>query len=95
MIGIVITESNIKGTTEAKFFIGLKKASVKYFDIDICMVRESHHTRPDNFRTTVDNMLENPNISKVFIICDNENQKIDRTKDLINKFDRNKKDSIF
>ena len=94
MIGIVITESRNKPTTEAKFFTGLKNASLKYFKEDLCMVRESHYTKPNTLRSEIDNMLRNDNIAKVYIICDNEDDKIQKTNEVIKVFSESKKKRI-
>lgn len=94
MVGIIITESRNSPTTEAKFFIGLKNAAKKYFGEDLCMVREAHHTKPNNLRSEIDGMIRNKNIEKIFVVCDNENDKISKTSEILTKFDENDRQKI-
>ena len=90
MIGILIIESRNKSKTEISFYKGLN-AQIKKWIIssngandNILMIRNGFYNKPDNLKSIMEEMLKQCN-NPIFLVCDNENKKIERTEKYLNK----------
>lgn len=79
MIGIIIAESRNVNTTEKNFFIGLRKAISKLTTKPYLLIRHGYYNKPNNFKTTLEGLVSNNNITIIFVICDKEDRKVEKT----------------
>lgn len=85
MIGILIAESNNTDTSEKRFFIGMKEFFQNKRVGNLLLIRDGFYSKPNSFKDSLHELTNNPSIQKVFVVCDNENNKIERTKAAIEK----------